>query len=131
MPLFAVVVEALGWTGGLLWFNASHPPSTSFGSDGEGVAEVFRGTLAGVVTGGLLGWVAPWPSRATWGRWVALLLGCALVSVVLTVGVSSIGDWTNAGGPGSVAEGARILGIPAAVGMAAAVWRLARHGPPP
>jgi hypothetical protein len=112
---------------GLLWFAASHPPGTSFGSGGEGAEEVFRGTLAGAVTGCLLGWILPRPSRATRGRWVVLLLGCALASVVLTVGVSSFGDGTNAGAPGSVANGARILGIPAAVGMAAALWRLARR----
>lgn len=93
-----------------------------FGSSGEGIAEVARGVTAGALTGALV--AVFWHRASGRARWLSLA-GSLAIAILLVVGVSYIGDWTNADGPGWAAR-VGILGIPAAIGLLAILFKATR-----
>ncbi|MGH2556652.1 MAG: hypothetical protein ACRDHO_13165 [Actinomycetota bacterium] len=122
----AVVVAALGaglgGFAGAQWYEAFGPPWGHIGSEGEGLQEILRGALAGGVAGGLSGWFLAGLPRGP-GRTI-MLLGSVVAAVLLVVGLSFLGDLTNADGPGSIVPYIGFLALPASILLMALLVRL-------
>ncbi len=122
--VLGAVAASLGGVTGALWYVAFGPPWGQLGYEFEGFAETLRGATAGLLAGSLAGWFLP-VLRPPRSRSAPLLvLGSATAAVLFVIGLSYLGRWTNADGPGEVAAYLGVLGLPASVVAAFLLRRL-------
>lgn len=88
-----------GWLAGLAWYEIFAPTSADLGTDFQGLATVFRATLGGTILGGLAGPLLR--DVRTVGGVLSVLARSAVTACLFVVGLSYVGDLTNADGPSS------------------------------
>lgn len=117
----------LGWLAGVAWYEILTPTSAGdLGTDLQGIETVFRGTVGGAVTGLLAG--PPLRGVSSLRAAAAALVRSVATGCLFVVGLSYVGDLTNADGPGSNWSYVGFAALPVSIVLGVRLLRRAASG---
>lgn len=112
----------LGWFAGLAWYEIFAPASAGdLGTDFQGLETVFRATLGGTTIGGLAGPLLR--HVRTLGGVLTVLARSTVTACLFVVGLSYVGDLTNADGPSSRWSYVGFAALPVSIAFAVRLLR--------